>query len=162
MFRGRERVLLSIQRPVQHLSFFFCQSFPGDGDALEMLNAHCFHQDNTFTLYFLELFPLAVKPNLELCCIQLASHRQQRRSLNRPNKKSWIGHFTDEHRVPLIPPPVTRGYVNLYSLGGWRNAKHKIFKTVTHISFREGPRLVKDGDTHWKGEFMFADDTSLN
>ena len=105
MFRGRERVLLSIQRPVQRLSFFFRQSFPGDGDVLKMLNAHCFHRDNTFMLYFLELFPLAVKPNSELCCIQLASHRQQRRSLNGPNKKSWTGHFTDEHRVPLTPPP---------------------------------------------------------
>lgn len=108
VFTGRERILLSIHRPVQQLSFFLL-SLPvlySDGDMLKMLNAHCFHGDNTFMLYFLELFPLAVKPGLVFCCIQLASHRQQRQSSTgqTKKKKSWIGHFTDENSVPLIPP----------------------------------------------------------
>ncbi len=89
LYSGRERILLSIHRPVQHLSFFLL-SLPvlsGDGDVLKMLNARCFHGDNTFMLYFLELFPSAVKPGLVRCCIHLA-HRQQRRSSTGQTKKS--------------------------------------------------------------------------
>lgn len=44
VFRGREKILLSIHRPVYRLSFFL-PVLSGDGDVLKMLNAHCFHGD---------------------------------------------------------------------------------------------------------------------
>lgn len=77
---GEERILLSIHRPVQHLSFFLLTVpvISRDGDVFKILIPHSFYGDNTFMFYFLELFPLAGNPGLVLCCIQLASHRQQR------------------------------------------------------------------------------------
>lgn len=87
VYRGRERILLSIHRPVQHRSFFLL-SLPvlsGDGDVLKMLNAHCFHGDNTFMLYFLELFPLAEKLGALLYPFSFTQTAEM--ILYRPNKK---------------------------------------------------------------------------
>ena len=148
-----KRILVSIHRHV-YLSFpfffFFLLSLPvlsGDSEVLKMLNAQCFHGDNTFIFYFLELFLLAVKHGLVLCCIQLASHRQQRGSSKgqtkppkKERKESWMGHFTDERGVLLIP---STGNVNPDSWGLWCHAKHKTPKIMTHIGFWE----VKDGDS---------------
>lgn len=83
------RILLSIHRSVQRRQLFML-SLPvlsGAGDMLKMLNARCFQGDNTFMFYFLELFPLAVKPGWMHCCIQLASYRQRRWSSIGQTKK---------------------------------------------------------------------------
>lgn len=145
-------------------SFFLCslcQSFPATVICLTCWMHAVFHGDNAFMFYFLEWFPLAVKPGLVLCCIQLASHRQQRWSSTGQTKKSWIGHFTDEHSVPLFPSR-NQGYVNPYSLEKWCNAKHKIFKIMTHRGFWEMQRLVKDGAMYWMGGFTIPYNATLN
>lgn len=111
--------------------------FFSDDGVLKMQNEHCFHRDNTSVIYFLEIFLLAGTPGSVLCCIQLASHRQHRRSSTGQTKRKeklnrsfhgWAQRTAD-------PPPETQGYVNPYSLEGWRHAKHSIFKTMTHIGF---------------------------
>lgn len=91
MLRGS--VFVSVWRKREDFAVY-SQTCPivlsGDGDVLKMLNALCFHEDNTVMLYFLELFPSAVKPGLVLCCIQLASHRQQRLSSTGQTKKKKV------------------------------------------------------------------------
>lgn len=52
---GEDRILPSIHRAVQHCQVVQCFKF-------------CFHGDDTFVFYFLELFQLAVDPGSLQCC----------------------------------------------------------------------------------------------
>lgn len=134
VYGGKKRILVSIEKNPSIFLFFpllFMLPMPvlsGDSEVLKMLNAHCFHADNTFMFYFLKLFLLAVKHGLVLCCIQLASHRQRRRSSTGQTKKlnrsfhGW-GRCAADLLHGICKFLLAWGWGRWW--GWWCNAKHK-------------------------------------
>lgn len=103
---GEERGFCCLFRDLSNIFHFFLLSLAvlsGDGDVLKMLSARCFSWRQYLYALFPGIIPLGCEARLGALLYPISFTQTEEAILYTPNKKSWIGHFTDEHSEPIPP-----------------------------------------------------------